>query len=283
MTGPSRRRPAPTAEIATTTDDEGPDVVEVDDEPLSSPSAAVLDAAETAFRLLTAEPSPLALDGRRVGHGLPEKMIPLDELRDLLLAAGATTGMREAAWVALVRAAQQDGPAWVVGAVGVALPGLRSIAGQLAFGYAGEVADLDAEILTGFVERLKTIDPDAGMLAARLVWAAGRAGARLRAAEWELGTRQLPLFDSIEPPRPMRHPDLVLAEAVRDGVLSQREAAVIGATRLEGIHLIDLPPALGLTYRQVCYLREKAERKLVEYITGQYPKNISRPDCESAA
>lgn len=283
MTELSPNQSASPSETVSTTHDGSPAVAEVDEEYPPSASVAVLDAAETAFRLLTAGPSPLALDGTEVGHGLPERLIPLDELRDLLLSTGATTRMQEAAWVELVRAAQNEGPAWVVGAVGVALPGLRSIAGQLAFGYSGDIVDLDAEILAGFTERLKTIDPNAGMLAARLVWAAGRAGARLRAAEWELGTRQLPLYDSLEPPRPIRHPDLVLAEAVRDGVLSQREATVIGATRLEGIHLIDLPPVLDLSYRQVCYLREKAEQKLVAYITGQPPKKISRPGCESAA
>jgi hypothetical protein len=38
------------------------------------------DTLETAFGLLTSGPDPLSLDGRLVGHGLPPRLIPLDEL-----------------------------------------------------------------------------------------------------------------------------------------------------------------------------------------------------------
>src|SRR5262245_33006843 len=46
---------------------------------------SALAAAERAFTYLTIPPAPLALDGRVVGHGLPARHIPLDELRDLLV------------------------------------------------------------------------------------------------------------------------------------------------------------------------------------------------------
>jgi hypothetical protein len=42
------------------------------------------DTLENCFRLLTTGPAPLAIDGRRLGHGLPTRQIPLGELRVLL-------------------------------------------------------------------------------------------------------------------------------------------------------------------------------------------------------
>lgn len=262
----------------------GEDVVcdlDEEDEPL--PPLSVLNEAENAFRLLSTGPEPLAVDGAVLGHGLPARLVPLRELRSVLLHPATSHAAREAAWRVLVRKAQEDGAVWVVGAVGVALPGLRNIAGQLATGYGGDVAEVDAAVLAGFTERITTIDPDAGMLAARLVWAAQRAGAKTRAAEWDAAGRTVPLPESIEPPPASGHPDLVLAEAVRDGRLTAREAAVIGASRLEGLYLRDLAGPLGLTYRQICYLRERAERKLVAYLTDGAAEKISAAECESAA
>ncbi len=46
-----------------------------------------LDVLDTSFRLLVAGPSPLAIDGAALGHGLPARLIPLDQLR-----ATPTTG-----------------------------------------------------------------------------------------------------------------------------------------------------------------------------------------------
>ncbi|GAA2779085.1 hypothetical protein GCM10010452_03350 [Crossiella cryophila] len=246
-------------------------------------SLSVLDAAEQAFQLLCAGPGPLAVEGAELGHGLPERPVPLTELRRLLLAPGATHALRERVWAHLVRSAQTSKPAWMVGTVGMALPGLRAAAGHLAFGYTGEVEDLDAEVLAGFCDRLKTIDPDAGNLAARLIWAAQRAGARLRAKEWDGVARMVPWRDAAMPTAPARHPDLVLATAVREGILTEREATIIGATRLEGQRLRDLAPAFGLTYRQICYLREKAEQRLVAYLTDGREQDSPAAGCESDA
>lgn len=235
---------------------------------------SVLDCAEDAFRLLTTGPAPLAVPGSQIDDGLPARSVPLDELRDFLLSPAAGYATQDAAWEYLVRAAQTEGAAWVVGAVGVALPGLRNIAGQLAVGYAGDVADLDAEVLDGFCARLKTIDPAAGMVAARLIWAAHRAGARLRAAEWDGAARMLPWGEWMEPPQPVRHPDLLLAEAVRDGVLTELEATVIGAVRVEELHLSRVAELLGCSYDQARYLRDGAEYRLVFYLTGQRPNKV---------
>ena len=122
-------------------------------------SASPLDSVDFAFRALIEGPAPLALDGRSISTELPQRRIPLDELK----RAGAVAPLdrschRDAAWAELVRRARHGGPSWVVGAVGVALPGLRRAAGRLTRGYHGDTADIDAEVLTGFLAAVRTID-----------------------------------------------------------------------------------------------------------------------------
>src|SRR5437764_10938165 len=116
-------------------------------------SAPPMDAVESAFRLLCIGPDPLALDCARIGHGLPRRQVTLVELRDVLLAGATTKAAREAVWRRLVIAAQTDGPAWVIGAVGVALPGLRRAAGTLMKDYTGDPDDIDSAMLAGFTAR----------------------------------------------------------------------------------------------------------------------------------
>jgi hypothetical protein len=130
--------------------------------------ASPLSAAATAFRLLTIPPAPLAFDCRPI-TGLPDTVVPLDELRRLLIHDGTPRPTRDLVWRELVIRAQRDGPARVVAAVGLALPGLRRRAGRLAIGWHGDTADLDAELLTSFLERLATIDIDAANICGRLI------------------------------------------------------------------------------------------------------------------
>lgn len=246
-------------------------------------SASAMDAAESAFQLLCTGPDPLALDCARIGHGLPRRQVPLVELRDVLLARVTPKTAREAVWRQLVIAAQTDGAAWVLGAVGVALPGLRKAAGTLMKDYTGDPDDIDSEMVAGFTARLKTIDPDAGSLASRLVREARCAGAAVRAAEWDYATRTRPQWESLEPRQPDQgHEDLVLAEAVREGVLTADEASLILSTRLEDMRLHEAADELGESYFRVFRARKRAESALISWLDAQRsPKKSEHPRTKS--
>src|SRR5690348_15063961 len=82
----------------------------------SSWPSTPLDAAEKAFTLLAEAPTHVPFDARGF-DGLPERIVPLDELRRLLLAAATSTQVRDAVWRDLVVRARRDGPAWRVAAV----------------------------------------------------------------------------------------------------------------------------------------------------------------------
>ena len=118
------------------------------------------DAADAAFRLLCTGPQPLALHASRVAAGLPDRPVPLDELRVLLLHPSTSAAARNAVWAELVRRARAGDPAWTVGLAGIAMPGLRRAVGSLAAAYRGDPADLQAEVLTGFLAAVRALDLD---------------------------------------------------------------------------------------------------------------------------
>ncbi|MFB9322737.1 hypothetical protein [Cryptosporangium minutisporangium] len=224
-----------------------------------------LAAAERAFVLLVQPPTHVGFDGRGV-EGLPEEIIPLERLRALLLSPQASAHVRDEVWRELVVRARRDGPAWVVAAVGVAMPGLRHAAGLLAAGWRGDTHDLDAELLTGFVARLTTIDLDPPRICGRLIDAGVRAARKARDAESDAQLVRAEATGPIAPIYPWDHPELVLARAVAAGVLDVDEAHLIAETRLEGATLARAGARIGISAGLGSAWRRKAEQRLVDAI-----------------
>jgi len=231
----------------------------------SAAADSPLDHVEAAFRLLVTGSTPLAVHGDRIGHGLPRRPIPVDELR-CILRHPSSSAARDPAWREIIRLTRTGQPEWTIAAVALALPGLRRLAGQFSRGYDGDPADLDAEILTAFLETLKSIDPDRPRIALRLWRAARRAGLQLRHADAPYGARHTPAEESSVPPQPCGHPDFVLASAVRQGVITGEEADLIGRTRLEEVPLLEIARELGVSYNAAKNRRWRAEARLVQAI-----------------
>jgi hypothetical protein len=236
-------------------------------------SLSPLESADAAFRLLTRGPQPLSVDGRRISGTLPPRRIPLDELKRLLLRRAADAATRDAAWVVLVTRARRDGPSWVIGAVGVALPGLRRAAGRLACGYHGDPADIDAEVLTGFLDALRSADVSRPAIAARLRWTAYRTGAAFRYADSRPGGSHALPVQAAAPPQPWGHPDLVLADAVAQRVISAADAELISATRLGSVPLTAAARELDVPYDAARMRRSRAETRVAQAIRDQQVKS----------
>jgi hypothetical protein len=240
-----------------------------------------LDVLDTSFRLLVSGPAPLAIDGAALGHGLPARLIPLDQLRVLLLDRGTPYAARDAAVRELLRRARHLGGAWTVGLAGVLAPGLRRVAAALANEYPGDPADIDAEVLAGLLDGIRRIDPVGTHLPARLLRHAFNRAKRLRRRDRAFALRNVPVEpDSMAPPRLVGHPDLVLARAVSRQVITRDEAELIGMTRLEGIGIAQLAAANGYRLGALYLRRERAEARLVGWLTkGQVPaqRAWSRP------
>ncbi|MDX8030991.1 hypothetical protein SK803_12250 [Lentzea sp. BCCO 10_0856] len=224
-----------------------------------------LDIARDTFTWLVTGPHPVSLNGR-LFPGLPDRHIPLDEVRDQLLARRCPQTTRDAVWAHLVLRSRTEGATWTVAAVGVALPALTSAAAILSDRLSGDPADVHAEVLRGFLTALSTIDLRPPRIMLRLRWAAYRSGYRALTEALAGPTPVAPGFRSTPPHAPWGHPDLVLARAVADGVLTQTEAALIGATRLEEVPVADWAAAHQTGEWAVYKMRKRAELRLAVYL-----------------
>ncbi len=224
-------------------------------------------AAHRTFRLLIR--TGLQFDAR--GHaGLPQRPIPLDLLARLLLKPEVTPPVRDAVWRQLVRLARTDGPnrhSWVMACVGVALPGLRRAAGQLARGWHGDTGDIDAEMLIAFVARLDSLDLAGPRVVGRLLDAAIRAGKKARSQAARADAPHTEGAWSRAPLQPWGHPDFVLARARARAVIDRDEWRLIAATRLEHLPLADVAAELGLEVDLAADWRRKAELRLADAIS----------------
>lgn len=229
------------------------------------------DVAATAFRLLTTGPQPLAVDGAALGGGLPTRRIALSELAAILMHPSCGYATSDRVWRLLIERARTDGPAWVVGAVGVALPGLRPAAYRLR-GFSG---DVQAELLTAFVTALRSLPLGGPRVAQRLLSATFTAARTVLRAD--------------EPTRPSvpipagtvaGHPDMVLARAVTAGVITAAEAELIGATRLEDVPIAGYAEQVAKTPKAVYKARDRAEGRLVAAIRAGV---LSDPDAQVIA
>lgn len=227
-----------------------------------------LDNARTAFDWLVTGPAPLCIDGRFF-PGLPDRRIPLDELRELLLDPHLPMSAVDLVWMHLVSRSRDEGGAWTVACVGVALPALFAIAAELCARYADDYRDIHAAVLTGFLSELATVNLARPWVLWRLRCAALRAG---HVVIREALDRPLPSdedFHSSEPTPPWGHPDFVLARAVAEGAITGDEAELIGATRLEDYTLEAAAADTGISVTALQRARAHAEARLLQWLTDQ--------------
>jgi hypothetical protein len=233
-------------------------------------TAHPLDVAETTFDLLMRGPSPMSVDGAVLGHGLPERPIELVELRAILLHPATTGETRDRVWRELVTRARRDGSSWVIGCVGVALPGLKAVVrdqlARLDSDSAAGTSRVAGDLLAAFFQALLRVDLERPKIAQRLVAQSAKSVVR----SYRPRVRTVPVDPStmatLHPAARSSegHPDLLLDSAVRQHVITADEAEIIGATRLEGVAPADLAERLGTSYEALIKRRRRAEMRLVE-------------------
>lgn len=230
-----------------------------------------LDAARTAFEWLVTGPDPVSVEGRCF-PGLPRRRVPLDELRDLLLDPALPMSTVDPVWVHLVTRSRDEGGPWTVGCVGVALPALFAIAGELCARFADDHHDVHAAVLTGFLSELARVDLGRPWVMWRLRCAALRAGHLFVRDALERPMPSDEDFHSGEPTPPWGHEDFVLARAVAEGVITGEQAELIGSTRLEPEYTLRQAAAdRGVSYKAVEQVRRRAEHRLAAWLAEQAP------------
>lgn len=240
-----------------------------------------LSIADQAFTLHQQGPAPLGLVPTELAgpydltsidvagwRAARDGVIPLSRLREYLCRPATPALFKQRVWSVLVTRAQHHGGAWTLGAVGVALPKLVRLSGELAGEARRARPELDAEVLAGFLHGLARANPASAQVFPFLLREAYRAGVawlrQQRAADAVISDDGP---GSAPPPPPWGHPDLVLARAVRAGVITTEEAALIGTTRLEGISTETIAAHLGTSAGAVFKRRRRAELRLLAYLT----------------
>ncbi|MEV0158135.1 hypothetical protein AB0H57_31175 [Micromonospora sp. NPDC050686] len=245
-------------------------------------TSTALTTAERAFELLTCEPAPLEFDARPV-PGLPDTTMPLNELRTLLLHERHESDTTDVLWRHLAQRARESGPAWVIGAIGVALPALTHLAAKISRGNARHADDVDSEVLAAFLQALRTADLAPPRLWLRLCWAAWRAGAAVvRADEGDELPLDLP-SGSRSPRMPYGHPDLLLGRAAAAGLITNEAAQLISATRFGDALIEHLAVEKGVTAPVLRMRRRRAERIVAAAVTrGELSSPAARHDHRAA-
>jgi len=246
--------------------------------------ASALQAADVAFTALTCDPDPLTLDcdalaagstanapdrGGRLG--LPAGNVPLRDLRDWMLGHPERYAARDAVWRELVLRARLGDPAWVVAAVGMAMPALIPCAGRLAAGYRGDPNDLDGEVLTGFLEALRgRLDLTRPGVYARLCWAAYRAGHAARRADD--GYLLLDDLDtavgSRTPQLPYGHPDLLVHRAAALQLIDGDDAELFIQVRLAHRAIEPIAAAQGVPVDTLRRRLDRATTRLADALAA---------------
>ncbi|MFI0352836.1 hypothetical protein [Actinomadura sp. 9N407] len=233
-----------------------------------------LSVAESTFQLLAEGPGALALDGQALGLGLPARLIDLAELRGLLLN-GATDEAKDAVWAELVRRARTGDPAWVIGCVGVAMPGLKNISARAIRTAPERLADdIVSELITEFVAQLQRVDLDRRNIAPRLLLWARKGALRVQGRESRLVPTD-PTEVPAAPAVPEAEPVGLLAEAVEQGVITRAEAALIASTRLDGVTLTEHARACKEPEKRLYKRRERAEARVAAALRNGQVSAIS--------
>ncbi len=232
-----------------------------------SPVGVVWTALEPVFD------DPLPTDPRPVPHPPDAAIASWGELRELLLGHWVPTEARDAIWRWLIERARCHGPDATLACASLAAPMLGRIAGRFASPHSPHRHDVESEVLLGFLTQLRNIELDRPLLWSRLRWAALTSG-------WEWAQKRAVLAPVDEPGdwgdlgrlmSPHGHPDLVLADAVAEGVITADAAELIALTRWERRSMGAVAEKLrgAKSHWTIRKQRQRAENALVPWLAAR--------------
>lgn len=231
-----------------------------------------LKSLKKTFDLLRQDPQHLYLTVPAT-ETAPEAVLDLNKITELLWDIKTDPAIANNIWAEIIRQARVKNSGWTVVACGLAGPALMSKTRMLEACFPGtDRAEAQAEVVEGFLVALRTIDLDdldieslAGALATK---AFNKARVPYREAVGDLADLSCDGLVSGPPCFPVGHPDIVLARAVRAGVITVEEAEYIGRTRLEERSLEDVGAELDVPTTTLFRWRAAAEARLAESLSS---------------
>jgi DNA-directed RNA polymerase specialized sigma24 family protein len=165
--------------------------------------------------------------------------------RDAVLDHNTSSAYRDAVWGELMRRTRAGDQIWQEIAIWMMVPKLRAIARRICRGAPMELSDVQSEVILGFIEGLRTIDPSSENLEWLLRRAASHRGWHVR----EQRRNEIPVEDiNLVAGRPVN------GDQVGDPPVAPVHADIIAGTsedadsrrRLEGERLGSVAQRLGL-------------------------------------
>jgi hypothetical protein len=200
--------------------------------------------------------------------GLPNRPLDIDEVAAYLNHHDTPGAVRDGIWRDLIDHTMGPEEHWDLIAIHLALPGIRhAVARAHPILTTYPRADLETEAVCAFTTALKAIDPNQAKLCSRLcqrVFSALRTFLRDQLREIRTAGRME--NESHPPAWPYGHVDLVLGDAVREGVIDQFESDLIGSVRVDGIELREVAKERGVPRIDLNLKLKIAEDRLVKWI-----------------
>ncbi len=231
------------------------------------------DILRAAFNALLAEPCPMSVPAEELaGVLVTARAFTLPQIKRAVWDSGTRSAVKRALWAAVVRRAQAGDASWTLAAAGLAYPALAGKMLRACRTSPADTHEIQAEVLVEFLTALKQLDVDdprvvdvPGWLAWRAFYAS-RAFRRSEAAATGAAAVRLP--HSTMPLFPAGHPDLVLARAVRAGVIDRDEADWISRTCLDQQSAKAVAREYGMALSTFYERRVKAGHKLAAAIAA---------------
>ncbi|MEY9888389.1 DNA-directed RNA polymerase specialized sigma24 family protein [Catenulispora sp. MAP5-51] len=203
------------------------------------------------------------------GSSKAMRPLPLTETKALVLARTTSPELRDQLWSAMVIASRTEGDEWKTVAVAMALPGLANLTRQVVRDYAEtDYEDVCAEVVAAFLGALRSVDIDRPAILTRMYWATYRAVRRSAYAEVLATKASAAAAAAAEVAHAGGHPDFVLARLIADSVITESEADLISAVRLDRRSLGDVAEPLGISANAVMLRLRKAEMRVAAHLTG---------------
>jgi hypothetical protein len=232
-------------------------------------SETPLETIKSAFSQMREMSHEMTLRLPPVPVGPVNRVMDLEQICRILSDKDTDPVVRNIVWGAVVRKSRRRESGWVLAAAGLAYPSLVHKSQMLATGFDGDTVEDQADLIEAFITAIRAVnveDPTIRDMGAVASWAAFTAVRRARRHE-AASPVCAPLSDESSALAPeVGHPDIVLARAVRLGVITADEAEYIGRSYLEETPIDEILAWAGLSRATFFRYRAYAETRLVKAI-----------------
>lgn len=225
---------------------------------MSTQSVSYLAAIDASFQHAVKDNRRLWLDGRQLHPDLPQRVIPAEQLRAILLHPSMSHQARDVVMAEVVRLAVAH-EQWKTVLVGLLIPGLKRAGGRLTWNLPRDIGDdVGAELVVGVFEGLAAGVGKTHIAARLLTYAIRRARRFIKAWRRNERTKEALDVSSVE----TGNPEVVIELAYLEGIVSGYEANLIAATRVQGQSIQAIADETGIAEGTLRKRRNRAERKL---------------------